>query len=215
MSVPAPRVLVVPLVRAFLAARAVYHFGVRVFVCEPFLKAHCTRYGRNLRTDVYLHWVQGGGELVVGDDVLLDGKCSITFAARFADLPQLLIGDRTGIGHNCSFGVGKRVAIGNDCRIASDVMITDSSGHPSDPARRRAGEPPDEAEVKPVTIGDNVWIGRRAIVFPGITIGAGSIVAAGAVVTSDVPPNTVVAGNPARRVAALTPEAPPPAAPPG
>jgi acetyltransferase-like isoleucine patch superfamily enzyme len=55
--------------------------------------------------------------------------------------------------------------------------------------------------VQPITIGDNVWIGRNALVFPGVTVGENSIVAAGAVVTSDVPPGSVVAGNPARRIA--------------
>jgi acetyltransferase-like isoleucine patch superfamily enzyme len=83
----------------------------------------------------------------------------------------------------------------------------DSSGHPADPQTRLAGLPPDADDVKPITIGDNVWIGGRAIVYPGVTIGAHSVVAAGSVVTSDVPPCTVVAGNPARRVGQLpTPE---------
>jgi acetyltransferase-like isoleucine patch superfamily enzyme len=52
-----------------------------------------------------------------------------------------------------------------------------------------------------VTIGDNVWIGRRAIIMPGVTIGEGSVISSGAVVMNDIPPFTVAAGNPARRVA--------------
>ena len=213
VSLPAPRVVVVPVVRAFTAARAVWHFGLRVFVCEPFLKAHCAKYGRGLKTGVYLHWIQGRGELVVGDDVLLDGKIGITFAARFVDRPRLEIGSRTGIGHDCRFTVGKLIRIGSNCRIASEVIVFDSHGHPSDPERRRAGLPPDESDIKPVVIGDNVWIGRRAIIFPGVTIGPGSAVSAGAVVTSDIPPDTVVAGNPARRVASTAPPGAAPAAP--
>lgn len=214
VSIPAPRVVVRPLVGAFLAARAVYYFGLRVFVCEPFLKAHCARYGKGVKTDVYLHWIQGRGEIVLGDNVRLDGKSSITFAARFVDRPRLEVGDRTGIGHGCTFTVGKRITIGRNCRIASDVFVFDSHGHPSDPERRRAGLPPDESDIKPVVIGDNVWIGRRAIIFPGVTIGSGSAVSAGAVVTSDVPPETVVAGNPARRIGSLAaPQAAPAPAP--
>ncbi|MBX9628794.1 MAG: hypothetical protein K2X82_33680 [Gemmataceae bacterium] len=109
------------------------------------------------------------------------------------------------------FTVGKLIRIGRNCRIASEVVMFDSHGHPSDPERRRAGLPPDESDIKPVVIGDNVWIGRRAIIFPGVTVGAGSAISAGAVVTSDVPPETVVAGNPARRIGSLA--APPAAAP--
>jgi acetyltransferase-like isoleucine patch superfamily enzyme len=59
--------------------------------------------------------------------------------------------------------------------------------------------------VRPITLGDNVWVGRNAMIFPGVTVGEGSVVSAGAVVTSDVPPNTVVAGNPARRIASVAP----------
>jgi maltose O-acetyltransferase len=54
-----------------------------------------------------------------------------------------------------------------------------------------------------VVIGDNVWIGNRAIILPGVTIGAGAVVGAGSVVTRDVPPFTVVAGNPAKVLKAL------------
>lgn len=83
----------------------------------------------------------------------------------------------------------------------------DSSGHSTDPAARLAGLQPPEHEVKPITIGDNVWIGRNVSIFPGVTVGEGSVISAAAVVMSDVLPYTVVAGNPARRVSALTPPA--------
>jgi len=66
--------------------------------------------------------------------------------------------------------------------------------HPTEPAPRRAKL---EAAA-PITIGDNVWIGRAAIVLPGVTIGDHSVVAAGSVVTKSVPANAIVAGNPAR-----------------
>jgi acetyltransferase-like isoleucine patch superfamily enzyme len=76
----------------------------------------------------------------------------------------------------------------------------DSPGHPVDPEARRAGLSPTAADVLPITIGDNVWIGGRSIVHPGVTIGDHSVVSAGSVVMSDVPANAVVAGNPARAV---------------
>ena len=81
--------------------------------------------------------------------------------------------------------------------------MCDSSGHPTDPAERLAGLPPSPDKVRPVTVGDNVWLGTNCFILPGTTIGEGSIVAAGAVVRGEVPPYTVVAGNPARVVAML------------
>ena len=79
----------------------------------------------------------------------------------------------------------------------------DSHGHPSDPQARLEDCAAPEAEVKPISIADNVWIGGRAVVFPGVTIGEGSVVSACAVVTTDVPAYSIVAGNPARRIGTL------------
>jgi len=203
LSLPAPRFVVRPLLTVFLAVRSVYYFLVRVLVCEPIFKAYCARYGRNLKTDVYVHWVQGRGEILIGDDVIVDGKCAFAFASRFSERAVLEIGDRTGIGDGCSFAVGKRISIGRDCRIAGGVHMFDSSGHPADPAARRAGESASPEDVRPIAIGDNVWIGRNALIFPGVSVGANSIISAGAVVTADVPADSVVAGNPARRISKL------------
>ena len=206
---PAPRAVVAPILTTFLLLRSVYYLVVRIFFCEPLFKAYCEKYGRGFHTGVFLHWVQGRGALIVGDNVLIDGKCNFFFAARFSDRPTLLIGDNTGIGHACAFTVGKMISIGSHCRIAEGVFIFDSPGHPADPAARLAGLPPIADEVRPVTIEDNVWLGTRSIVMPGVTIGQGSIVVAGAVVMSDVPPYTVVAGNPARQIRRLVSEAAP------
>jgi serine acetyltransferase len=203
---PVPRSVARLALWAFLGGRSLYYLLVRVLVCEPLFKAYCTRYGKRLRTGVFVHWVEGSGDIVIGDDVVVDGKCSFTFAARFASRPTLVLGDRTIVGHNCSFTVGKRVTIGRDCRIANDVWIFDSSGHPTEPEARRAGNPPPTDEVRPVSIGDNVWIGRGAAIFPGVRVGADSVVSAHSAVMSDVPPGVVVAGNPARKIILLSKE---------
>ena len=209
-TLPAPFVVVKPCLAIFLVVRVFYWTLKRILVCEPLFKAYCKQYGRHVRTGTFVHYVIGSGDIIVGDDVLVDGKCSFSFGARFSNRPTIFIGDHTGIGHNCSFTVGQRITIGKSCRIASDVWIFDSPGHPADPEARMAGSPPIDKDVRPVTVGDNVWIGRRAIIFPGVTIGQDSIVSAGSVVMQDVPPCTVVAGNPARRIASLERVVPPP-----
>ena len=204
-SVPAPRVLAAPVLALMIAVRVTYYFLRRVFIAEPLFKVYCTRYGRHLHTGIHVHWVQGKGDLVIGDNVSIQGKCSFFFAARYSEKPRLVIGDSTGIGHNCSFTVGKEIRIGKHCRFGSAVAVFDAPGHPADPAARLAGLPSADGEVRPVTIGDNVWIGTGAVIFPGVTIGDGSIVAMGSVVMTDVPGNTMVAGNPARQVRTLVP----------
>ncbi len=85
----------------------------------------------------------------------------------------------------------ERVTIGRDCKIARDVIIMDTDQHEL---------PGQGLLVAPVVIEDRVWIGARAIILKGVTVGHDAIIAAGAVVTKDVPPHTVVAGVPAKSV---------------
>jgi len=214
-SVPAPAILVRPLLAAFLAFRACYYFLARVFVCEPLFKAYCASYGRRLRTGVFIHWITGSGRIEIGDDVLVDGKCSFAFAARYSERPELRIGSHTILSHGCSITVGRLVTIGDDCLIASGVQIFDAPGHPLDPELRKARKPANLADVRPVQVRNNVWIGRNSVIFPGVTIGEGSVVTIGSMVMNDVPPYAIVAGNPARVIGyapGREPAAPPAAA---
>jgi acetyltransferase-like isoleucine patch superfamily enzyme len=197
-AVPAPRIVVKPLLWLFLLVRKIYYFAVRVFICEPLFKAYCTKYGRNLHTDCYLHWITGKGDIVLGDNVTIDGKCNIAFAARYSDHPTLQIGDNTGIGHGCIFTIGKLISIGRNCNLSGDIVIMDTNAHRTDPEGRLALEPVAPEEIRPVIIRDGVWIGRQCILFPGVKIGEGSVISAGSIVRTHVPPYSVVAGNPAR-----------------
>jgi acetyltransferase-like isoleucine patch superfamily enzyme len=209
-SFPAPRGIFGPILLVFLSVRAVYYFVLRVLVCEPLFKAYCETYGRNVHTGTYLHWVQGKGAITLGDNVLIDGKCSFTFAARFVARPALTIGSNTGIGHGCRFVVGKSITIGSHCGIAGGTLIFDSNGHPVDARRRARGEAPREEDVLPIVIHDHVWIGRNVIIGPGVTVGEGAVVSAGSVVMTDVAPYTVVCGNPAGKIGETRPRTPPP-----
>ena len=126
---------------------------------------------------------------------------------------EIRIGDYTWMSLRGQIISASSVAIGSYCIIARDVYIGDTNEHPLDAAERRKqtiaylerGVPPDRsyADAAPVVIGSDVWVGERAMILKGVTIGDGAIVAAGSVVTKPVPPNTIVAGNPARVVKEL------------
>lgn len=199
-SLPIPHLVCKLVLAFFLGCRALFKFFVRVFVCEPGFKAYCSSYGEGLRTTTHLPWVRGKGRIVVGENVKIFGKISIAFAVRYSEAPTLEIGDRSSIGHNSHFGIGKRITIGKDCLIANEVIIFDAPGHPTSASLRRDGAAAPTEAVKPITLCDNVWIGQRGIIYPGVTIGEGAVVSAGSVVMSDVAPHTIVAGNPARRI---------------
>lgn len=105
----------------------------------------------------------------------------------------LSIGEGTYINHSASLVAHERVTVGARCHIGPNVMVTDNSYHRIEPDRR--DEMP---ESRPVTIGDNVWLGARVIVLPGITIGDDAVIGAGSVVSRDIPARSLAAGAPAR-----------------
>ncbi|MDB5959314.1 MAG: maltose acetyltransferase [Massilia sp.] len=106
---------------------------------------------------------------------------------------SITIGAGTFINYNLTALDVAAITIGADVQIGPNVQLLTPT-HPVEPGPRRAKW---EA-AKPIVIEDNVWLGGGAIVLAGVTIGANSVVGAGAVVTKNVPANVVVAGNPAR-----------------
>lgn len=128
-------------------------------------------------------------------------------------------GGKISIGCNCYVGdhtriwSAKNITIGNNVLIAHNCNIFDNDTHPTDFIERRE----DAQQIiwnhkrmnfstlhsAPVVIGDDVWIGCNAIILKGVTIGSGAIIAAGSVVTKDVPVDTVVGGNPAHVLKSL------------
>jgi maltose O-acetyltransferase len=108
------------------------------------------------------------------------------------------IGDRTFVNFGLMALDVAKIVIGDDVQFGPNVQLLTPT-HPIDAGLRRAKW---EA-AKPITIGDNAWLGGGAIVLAGVSVGENAIVGAGAVVTKDVPPNTIAVGNPARVVRSL------------
>jgi len=134
-----------------------------------------------VRGPVILRTLSPEGEITIGNDVGMSG--TVVCAAS-------------------------RVTIGARCLIGADCMIFDTDFHNhavggGDEPYRRYARPDWSAISAPVVIGDDVFLGTRSIVAKGVTIGSGSIIAAGSVVTKDIPPNSIAGGVPAVVVKAL------------
>jgi len=111
---------------------------------------------------------------------------------------DVIIGDHTRVGlHNTVIGP---VTIGNHVNLAQGITVT-ALNHNFTEKDLRIDE--QGVSTNPVTIGDDIWIGTNAVILPGVTIGDHSVVAAGAVVTKEVPPHTLVAGVPAKIIKTL------------
>lgn len=148
------------------------------------------------------------------ENVVIESHCVFSGIILALCGGKVTIGNNTYIGTNTYIMAKERVAIGNYCIIANDVIICDNNNHPIEPERRMEMSLCDDflsdekwswkyANSAPIIIEDNTWIGRHAMIMKGVTIGKGSIVGAGAVVTHDVPPYSVAAGNPATVVKRL------------
>lgn len=128
------------------------------------------------------------------------GKRSVieSFSCINNAVGDVLIGDHTRIGiHNTIIGP---VTIGNHVNLAQGITVTALNHNFSD-LNKRIDE--QGISTQPVTISDDVWIGANAVILPGVTIGQHAVVAAGAVVTKDVPPYSIVAGIPAKVIKSL------------
>jgi acetyltransferase-like isoleucine patch superfamily enzyme len=107
---------------------------------------------------------------------------------------RVRVGDRVFVNSGSVVFSAIEVVIGNDVAIANEAYLMDSDSHGVE------GRPVKEA---PIRIGDGSWVGARAMILPGVTVGTRCLIAAGAVVSRDVPDDTLVAGNPARVVREL------------
>jgi acetyltransferase-like isoleucine patch superfamily enzyme len=184
--------------------------------------------------DYWLRRLSGRATCVLGDGAKLLSSARIRNAR--GDSRHIRVGDYTlvagellvfahggdiRIGNWCYVGEGTRIwsagtiHIGDRVLIAHNVNIFDSLTHPLNARQRHThfrtimltGHPRviDLGE-QPVMVGDDAWIGANACVLPGVVIGEGGVVGAGSVVTQDVPPYTIVAGNPARVIRELSPD---------
>ncbi len=145
------------------------------------------------RADLYRQ-ILGG----LGDESLIQAPFVCEFGIT------VTVGRRCFINNGVTVLDGDRVTIGDHVLIGPNCQIY-TAGHPLDYRRRRAWE----VMTSPVTIEDDVWLGGNVIVQPGVTVGARSVVAAGSVVTRDIPPDSLALGAPARVIRTLTSGPPP------
>jgi acetyltransferase-like isoleucine patch superfamily enzyme len=133
--------------------------------------------------------VNNQGTMKLADRVLIDGRHIPIIISTFGS-GTLEIGEGVFMNYGSDIACAGHIAIGAYTRIGPRVTIGDHNGHPIDDAT------PDTPQ--PVAIGDDVWLGRNTIVLPGVTIGRGTLVAAGSVVTKSLPECVIAAGVPAR-----------------
>ncbi len=196
-----------PFFSFFYAAHVTTKFAIlnllRIFWFEPLFRSQCATVGSGFYME-RLAYLDGAGKISIGSSVRFSGKSCLAFCTSVWQNPELTIGNATFVGHGCSISAAQSIQIGNHCLIAGMVTIRDYDGHPINFLERRNHKPVGAADIKPIIIEDDVWVGYRAIILKGTRIGARSIIAGGSVVTSDVPADCIAGGNPAKILRRLT-----------
>lgn len=137
------------------------------------------------------------GRLIVGDRARLVSTVA-TLELAVGPNAELRIGEGAFINYGTSIAATERVEIGPQCSIGTYVTLMDNDFHRLEPERRN-----ERPESRPIVLEANVWLGAKVIVLRGVRIGEGSVIAAGSVVTRDIPPRSLAAGVPAKVIRRL------------
>jgi acetyltransferase-like isoleucine patch superfamily enzyme len=170
---------------------------------EPLIRYRCDYVGKRLWLEGTMPLIVGNGVIRIGDDVRIGGHNAWLAGFKNSTDAEIVIGDRVNIGYRNTLTAAKSIRIGDDTLLAPNVQIYDSPSHPLSVSARLRREPAPLEEAAPVLIGRNCWIGTGATIMRGVTIGDGAVIGAMSLVTSDVPPGMLAAGNPARVIREL------------
>ena len=174
----------------FRRSKVVIYRGGRLFlkkgahiIGNGFLMFNRSQYESFFHKKGSIHLFDNAKLNICDDNIMIFSGCKIDIHPS----AELTINSGVRINENCRIGVKSHLNIGKDTLIADEVSIHDFDGHKINGTEG----------ISDINIGENVWIGERAIILKGVTIGNGSIIAAGSVVTKDIPKNVIAAGVPA------------------
>lgn len=198
--IPFPRFYGALLFHAWGFLLVVWRRFKQIFFYDAMLRYRCKHVGKGVYFESTFPLIMGYGDIYLGDRLGISGHVTLIASYKANLNPTIEIGEDVYLGYGTFLSCADRITIGNRVLIAQGVSIFDNNNHPIDPMARARHQAIGKIDFSPVIIEDDVWIGAKAVVSKGVTVGRGSVVAMESVVTRDVPPMTVVAGNPARVV---------------
>jgi acetyltransferase-like isoleucine patch superfamily enzyme len=175
----------------------------RIVWCTPLFQSRLMRPAPGLFLYGGIPLVIGTVEIEIGSGCRVSGQTTITGRTAPTALPRLTVGKNVDIGWQTTIAVGRTVTIGDNVRIAGRAFLAGYPGHPLDAKARAQGLPDSDDQIGDIILEDDVWLATGVTVTAGVRIGRGTIVAAGSVVTHDLPPQVLAGGIPARPIRTL------------
>jgi len=204
-DMPPIKIVHIPIHILFSGMSEFIGYLFRIFYWKPVfilrLKNHPKRmnyYGSGLP------YIKGDIDIVIGDDCRISAQVCMIGRSGNSQTPKLIIGNNVGIGWRTGIYVGRKIIIGDNVRIAGESSLSGYSGHPLDAEARARGEADTEDQVRTIILEDNVWLARGVTVNAGVRIGKNTVVAAGSVVTKDLPADVLAGGVPCKVIRKLS-----------
>lgn len=188
-------------------ARELAEWAERSLIATPLFLAKCAKHGERIAID-RIPYMTAPCHIELGDDVRFSGQVNIKPVSTRS--PKLMIGNGVFIGHNTTFDVASSITLGNFVSIGSQSYIADTEGHSHyDPKKPIWEVPAGDDDIAPVILEDGVQVGKHCTILKGVRVGARSVLGAGSVLRTSVPPDSIVMGNPGRVVKRIVPEGSP------
>lgn len=175
---------------------------IRLYIYTGIKKVKFKKFGANSLISPCFLRLLGPQYISIGNNVVIGKLITLTAWDKFKSQnfkPEIIIGDGCNIGDFSHITAINKIQLGQNVLTGKNILITDNSHGSTD--FLQLSIPPNNRPLEtkgPVIIEDNVWIGEKSCILPGVHIGCGVIIAAGSVVTKDVPAYAVVGGNPAK-----------------
>lgn len=204
-ELPAPKWLLTILYSSYCLLRNLGATVMRIIFWTPLFKGRIESVGRNLNLYGGLPFISGLLHIQLGNNCRISGQTTFSGRTCAPHPPQLLVGDNVDIGWMTTVAVGHRIEIGDNVRIAGRALLAGYPGHPLDARARALGHPETDDQVGDIILEQDVWLATNVSVMAGVRIGHGAIIAAGSVVTKDIPPMVLAGGVPAQVLRSLKP----------
>jgi acetyltransferase-like isoleucine patch superfamily enzyme len=205
VELPVPQLLCRTFYDLYVFVRTLFSTFTRLFFWTPLFKGRLHKIGRHLNLYGGLPYISGPLSIEIGDNCRISGHSTFSGRSSATINPQLIIGNNVDIGWMTTIAVGTRVVIADNVRIAGRTLLAGYPGHPIDAQDRAQGLPETDCQAGDIILEKDVWLATGVSVTACVRIGHGSIIAAGSVVTKDIPAMVLAGGIPARVIRTLYP----------
>ena len=203
-ELPAPKFVMSPLYSLYLVLKTLIASLMRILFWTPLLKGRAEKIGSNLNLYGGLPYISGPVRIIIGDNCRVSGQSTFTGRTCAKEAPLLIVGNNIDIGWMTTIAVGTKVELGDNVRIAGRALLAGYPGHPLAPKARALGLSETDDQVADIILENDVWLATGVSVMAGVRIGQGTIVAAGSVVTRDLPAMVLAGGIPAKVIRSIS-----------